>query len=94
MPTRRSRLEIKLKILQAVTEGVDKPTRIMYAVNMSWDTMVEFVGSLVDKGFLNEIVETEGKRTKKRYKITQKGRDVIAYFEETRKRIDLESLIN
>ena len=75
-------------------EGVDKPTRIMYAVNLSWDSLVEFVGSLVEHRFLNEIVNTESKRSKKRYKITQKGVDVITYFDKTKNMIDLENLIN
>ncbi len=37
MSNRRSKLEITLDVLKAVRDGVDKPTRIMYVANMSWN---------------------------------------------------------
>jgi len=36
---RRSRLDIVLAVLSAVGRGVDRPTRIMYASNLSWRPM-------------------------------------------------------
>ena len=35
--TRRSKLEIMLTVLRAVNDGETKPTKIMYASNMSWN---------------------------------------------------------
>ena len=78
---RRSRLEICLDILKAVQKGVNKPTRIMYAVNISWNPLQTVLGSLVSAGFIEEI-ETKGdKRTTRRYEITQRGLNVLRYLD-------------
>jgi len=85
---RRSKLEIMLKVLEAVREGVDKPTRIMYAANMSWNPTQEVLARLVEDGLIRVTEEPGGRRKKNRYEITEKGANVIRYFH------GMKSLIN
>ena len=77
MSPRRSKLDIQLEVLKAVREGVDKPTRIMYAANMSWEPVKKILDSLVDGGLLSVIENTVGNRAKRRFEITEKGISVI-----------------
>ena len=89
MSTRRSKLDIQLEVLKAVREGVDKPTRIMYAANMSWNPVRKILDSLVDGGLLSVISNTVGKRTKRRFEITEKGVYVLNYFEGAKELVDI-----
>ena len=81
MSPRRSRLDIQLDVLNAVRKGVGKPTRIMYAANMSWKPVRKILDSLVDGGLLSVIENTNGKTVKRRYEITEKGISVLTYLE-------------
>jgi predicted transcriptional regulator len=92
MSTRRSRLDIMLNILSAVKEGVDKPTRIMYAANLSWNSAMKILSSLVDQELIREIEILEGRRLRKRYEITEKGVITIAYFDKARDLIDIGAI--
>lgn len=83
MSRRRSRLEIMLEALAAVRGGEDKPTRIMYAVNLSWGPTQRMLFHLVEIGLLE--VRTASGRFKKRYVMTEKGVNVLDYFEKARK---------
>jgi predicted transcriptional regulator len=89
MSSRRSKLNIQLEVLKAVREGVDKPTRIMYAANMSWNPVRKILDSLVDGGLLSVISNTVGKRTKRRFEITEKGVSVLNYFEGAKELVDI-----
>ena len=82
--TRRSKLEITLAVLKAVDEGITKPTKIMYATNMSWNLTQRVFSDLVEQGLLCvEEVQGSGRSTK-RYKLTEKGQNVLEYFEGAR----------
>jgi predicted transcriptional regulator len=89
MSLRRSRLDIQLEVLNAVRDGVDKPTRIMYAANMSWNPVRKILDSLVDGGLLSMTSTAVGNRSKKRYEITEKGISVLNYFEGAKELVDL-----
>ena len=93
MSPRRSKLEIRLKILAAVKQGVDKPTRIMYAANMSWKPVQRILSHLVEQGLLVEVVHSESKQSKRRYKITEKGEKILDYFEKAKDIMPLEDII-
>ena len=93
MPSRRSRLDIILNILTAVKEGVDKPTRIMYATNLSWKPTQNILETLRRQGLLSNIGGDEGKRTKVRYQLTEKGMDVIRYFDKAKDLLALEDIL-
>ena len=89
MSQRRSRLELTLSVLESVRAGIDKPTRIMYDSNLSWEPTRRILSNLVDQGFLNEMHRSEDKRSSTRYAITEKGLNVLEYFGEAKKLIDL-----
>jgi len=93
MSRRRSRLDIVLNVLSAVRDGVDKPTRIMYAANLSWKPTQRILRSLVDQEFLREIEDGRSKRTKRRYEITEKGVNLVRYFERAKDLLVLEEII-
>jgi len=80
-------------MLSIVSDGVDKPTRIMYAANISSRPLQSILGSLVQQGLLKEIENTGDKRSRKKYEITEKGLNVIKYFEGARDLIDLEKIM-
>jgi predicted transcriptional regulator len=92
MSPRRSQLEIRLNILSAVKDGVDKPTRIMYAANMSWKPVQRILSHLVEQGLLEVRVNPESRQSKKRYVLTDKGANVIDYFEKAKEILPLEEV--
>lgn len=80
MSIRRSRLEIMLGILAAIKGGEDKPTRIMYATNTSWKRTQIILSQLVEQGLLEMRIRPG--LSKRRYTITERGVDVLDYFEK------------
>ncbi|MFB0543857.1 MAG: winged helix-turn-helix domain-containing protein [Candidatus Bathyarchaeia archaeon] len=94
MTRRRSKLEIYLDVLWVIKSGTDKPTRIMYGANLSWKPLQKILDSMVSQGLIAEI-EFGGrgdKRTTKTYKITQKGENVIKYFNRAKELLPLEEI--
>ena len=89
MSMRRSKLDIVLNVLSAVKGGIDKPTRIMYSANLSWKPTQNILGSLVEQGLLTEIERHGNKRSKKSFTITEKGLNVLKYFEGANELIDI-----
>jgi predicted transcriptional regulator len=78
---RRSKLDIMLTVLRAVAGGEHKPTKIMYAANMSWNLTQRVFEDLVRQDLL-EVREVPGsKRSTRRYLISEKGRSVLEYFD-------------
>ena len=92
MQQRRSKLDIVLIVLDAVRRGMNKPTRIMYAANLSWKPTQSILDSLVEQGLLGVEIEKGAKRMKKRYEINDKGLTVLEYFEKAQDLVDLEAL--
>jgi len=72
---RRSRLEIYFDILDVISRGVTKPTRIMYKTNLSWVVLQEMFVTLIDGGFIKE----EKEKGYERYYITEKGKNAFSY---------------
>lgn len=77
-PARRSELEIKMDVLQVVSQGIDRPTQIMYKANLSWMALQENLKALVAKSFLRE--ESVGPR--RRYELTQSGYEILRTFQK------------
>jgi len=71
-------------------DGVDKPTRIMYAANMSYRPTQRILSLLVEQGLLEVRMNTESRQSKKRYVITEKGADMLDYFEKAKDILPLE----
>lgn len=78
---KRSRLEICVDILQTVSRGCHKPTRIMYKSNLSWIPLCEVLDFLTSQGALE--VKKIGK--KREYYITSKGREILEYYEQLKR---------
>jgi len=93
MVSRRSKLDLVLGVLRAVRGGVDKPTRIMYAVNLSWRPTQGILGGLVEQGLLAEVVVEGGRRSRRRYVVTEKGLGVLSYFDGAGALLDLDEVI-
>jgi len=93
MTLRRSRLNIVLSVLSTVRDGAEKPTRIMYATNLSWKPTKRILASLVEQGLLLEFVSTESKRSRKRYGITEKGLSVIDYFKKAQGLFEIDVVL-
>ncbi len=93
MTLRRSRLNIVLSVLSTVRDGSEKPTRIMYAANLSWNPTKRILASLVEQGLLSEFVSTESKRSRKSYRITEKGLSVIDYFKKAQGLFEIDVVL-
>jgi predicted transcriptional regulator len=94
MTRRRSKLEIYLDVLWTIKNGTTKPTRIMYGANLSWKPLQRVLQSMKEQELIVEIDEKDGrdKRTNTRYEITQKGENVIQYFNRAQGLIELEEV--
>ncbi len=93
MSVRRSKLNIMLSVLSTVKEGVDKPTSIMYATNQSWYPLKEVLSSLVKQELLREIEVPRIKRSRRRYEVTEKGVNVLTYFERASEILDIAKVV-
>jgi len=72
---RRSRLEIYFDVLEVIDKGTNKPTRIMYETNLSWNSVCSVFDALIDSDF----IRTEKWKSSKRYYITEKGKNALSY---------------
>ena len=79
---RRSRFEICLEVLRAINKGVRKPTRIMYAANLSWRPLQKLLESMVSGGFINKMEAKNNKNSKYYYDITKRGLNVLNYLDK------------
>ena len=70
--------------------GVDKPTRIMYAANMSWRPVQKILSNLVEQGLLERQVNLESSKSKSRYAVTEKGIHVLGYFKKAKEILPIE----
>ncbi|MCJ7771404.1 hypothetical protein MUP37_07530 [Candidatus Bathyarchaeota archaeon] len=82
---KRSRLEVYFDVLKAIGEGVDKPTRIMYKANLSWNTLEDALATLVNKEFVIE----KRMGNSRRYLLSVKGQNALEHFNKA-----LENLSN
>ena len=82
-----------LSVLSTVKKGVDKPTRIMYGTNLSWRTLQEVLSSLVKHGLLRETEAPGNKRSRRRYEVTEKGVNVLTYFDGASELLDIKEVI-
>lgn len=91
---RRSKLEIYLDVLWAIKRGTRKPTRIMYDANLSWKPLQKILVSMMSQDLIVEIDASaeKDKRTSTVYEVTQKGENIITYFNRGRDYLNLEEL--
>lgn len=91
---RRSKLEIYLDVLWAIKKGTRKPTRIMYEANLSWKPLQKILQSMISQDLILEIdVRAEkDRRTSTVYEITQKGENIVKYFNKGKDYLRLEEI--
>ncbi|PSN82995.1 hypothetical protein B9Q04_01800 [Candidatus Marsarchaeota G2 archaeon BE_D] len=80
---RRSLLEIRMSILQAVYEGAELPTQIMFKANLSWNALQEHLSYLMYLG----LVDEKNVRGHKRYTITERALRVLAVYDDLTREI-------
>jgi predicted transcriptional regulator len=83
---KRSRLEIYMDVLKAIKKGTNKPTRIMYRTNLSWNPLTEVLDAMIEQN----LIEAEKHGRHIFYKITEKGRNVLNYFDEALELIEIK----
>ena len=89
MTNRRSKLEIYIDILEEIHNGVIIPTKIMYGANLSWKPLQQILTSLVTQELIEEVTAEKGdKRTKIAYNLTEKGMNVIRYFNKAKELVE------
>jgi len=69
-----------LDILSAIRDGKEKPTKIMYAANLSWKPTQKVLSNLMEQGLLEMRITP--RLSRKRYMITEKGINVLDLFEK------------
>jgi predicted transcriptional regulator len=67
-----------MDVLQVISQGIDRPTQIMYKANLSWVALQECLKSLVARTFITE--EAQGSR--RRYELTQTGFEILRTFQK------------
>jgi len=84
---RRSSFQIAIDVLSVIHQGESRPTRIMYASNLSWNTLKSTIDLLVNKGYANEAGDMGGRG--KQYHITPSGMNVLRYYDRLEELVDL-----
>jgi predicted transcriptional regulator len=75
---RRSKIELYVDVLRAVYNGRRSPSRVVYAANLSYDRVMKCIDFLLEQGLVKRIDEEE----RKRYVVTERGKEVVRYFDE------------
>ena len=67
LKSRRSKLEILIDVLNAIKNGTEKPTRIMYKANLSWRLLNSTLSTLESQDLVEELDTSDSgdKRTPK-----------------------------
>ena len=94
MTNRRSKLEIYVHIMEEIRSGNIKPTKIMYAGNLSWKPLQQMLKSLIVQELIEEYESEEGdNRTSKVYRLTDKGQSVLHYFGKAKELVEDKKLV-
>ncbi|MCJ7574465.1 winged helix-turn-helix domain-containing protein [Candidatus Bathyarchaeota archaeon] len=94
MSIRRSKFEIYMDILAAIKGGTVIPTRIMYRVNLSWKPLKQILETLQAQILIEEQPKGDiDKRTRKVYALTEKGENVLNYFDRAKVLMDIKRAV-
>jgi predicted transcriptional regulator len=74
--SRRSSLEVRMDMLNAVRNGALGPTQIMYKANVSWLIVTQHLKELVGHGILSE----HNIRNRFTYALTDKGISILRSY--------------
>jgi predicted transcriptional regulator len=86
MVKKRERLDIIKDILLSIRENRSiKPTRLLYASNLSPQMFKDYINELISKKFIKLDVDEEGKKT---FSLTKKGNDFLEEYKVIENFID------
>ncbi len=78
MTRKRERLEVIKDILRAIMQNRQiKPTRLLYASNLSPQMFKEYINELISKGFIGLDID---KKEKKTFSLTKKGQEFLQEY--------------
>ena len=78
MVKKRERLDIIRDILKVIRENRQiKPTRLLYASNLSPQMFRDYINELISKGFIKLDID---KKEKKTFSITKKGNEFLQEY--------------
>ena len=78
MAKKRERLEVIRDILKSInTSRQIKPTRLLYASNLSPQMFKEYINELLSKGFIQFEID---KKEKKTFSLTSKGQEFLQEY--------------
>ena len=90
LSSRRSSFQIAVDVLTVIAKGESKPTRIMYASNLSWNTLKTTLDLLVSKGYSEESIDPQNKQ--KQYLLTPSGENVLRYYDRLEELVKVDAL--
>ena len=78
MAKKRERLDVIRDIIRSIRENRNiKPTRLLYASNLSPQMFKEYINELITKGFISLDID---KKEKKTFSLTKKGNDFLEEY--------------
>lgn len=78
MAKKRERLDVIKDILDAIRQNRQiKPTRLLYASNLSPQMFKEYINELIGKGFIKLEIDEKEKKT---FSLTKKGFDFLQEY--------------
>ena len=78
MGKKRERLDIIRDILYAIRDNRNiKPTRLLYASNLSPQMFKDYINELIEKGFIQLDID---KKEKKTFSLTEKGNNFLEEY--------------
>jgi len=78
MVKKRERLEVIKDIIRTINENRQiKPTRLLYASNLSPQMFKEYINELITKGFIKIDID---KKEKKTFSLTKKGQEFLQEY--------------
>lgn len=75
---KRERLDVIKDILQTIRQNREiKPTRLLYASNLSPQMFKEYINELISKKFIKFEIDEKDKKT---FSLTKKGQDFLMEY--------------
>lgn len=86
MVKKRERLEVIKDILESIREDRNiKPTRLLYASNLSPQMFKDYINELIGKGFIRLNIDESEKKT---ISLTKKGNEFLEQYKIIREFIE------
>jgi predicted transcriptional regulator len=78
---KRERLDVIKDIIQTIKDNRQiKPTRLLYASNLSPQMFKEYITELIEKKFIKLEMEGKEGKEKKFFSLTKKGQDFLTEY--------------